>query len=103
MPRVRLGGEELILRPDPAMPPGREGAVYPDPTEPVYSPDGSALIGCRLPRAAKKYPIVAVYSADPVTRWLGADYSFRLQVAMNLVAAVQKVHQHKCVVGDSAA
>jgi DNA-binding helix-hairpin-helix protein with protein kinase domain len=137
MPKIYMNGQELTLFADPTMPPGREGTVYPDPSDPasviklphtpddewreklhilltnplsapdvawpteaVYSTDHSTVIGCRLPYAAKKHPIAAVFSTDPTTRWIQACYAFRLEVAINLAAAVNRVHQHGCVVGD---
>ena len=137
MPKVYTNGEELNLRPDPSMPPGREGSVFFDPrdsafliklihapddqwreklrlmlanplatpdvawpTEAVYARDRTTIVGCRVPFAAHKFPIPAVYATDPATRWLQADYGFRLNVAINFVAAVERVHQHGCVVGD---
>jgi DNA-binding helix-hairpin-helix protein with protein kinase domain len=137
MPKVYVDGQELILRLDPAIPPGREGTVYPDPSDPgfvikllhspddewrqklrvmladplkapdvawpteaAYASDRSTVVGCRLPLAAKTHPIPAVYTTNPTTRWLQADYEFRVQVALNLAIAVDRVHQHGCVVGD---
>jgi len=137
MPRIYLGAQELVLRPESAFLPGREGTVYPDPSHPgsvikllhcpddenrdklramlahplttpdvawptelALSPDRSAIVGYRMPYAAKKHPILMVYGTDPATRWLTADYGFRLDVAINFVAAVDRVHQHRCVVGD---
>jgi hypothetical protein len=137
MPKVYVNGDELLLQADPAMPPGREGTVYHDPSDPafvikmphapddewrkklclllasplsapdvawpveaVYASDRSTIIGCRIPYAMKKYPIAEVFSTDPKTRWIEASYAFRLDVAINLVAAVNRVHQHGCVVGD---
>jgi DNA-binding helix-hairpin-helix protein with protein kinase domain len=137
MPKVYVNGEELLLQADPAMPPGREGTVYHDPSDPafvikmphapdeewreklrillanplsapdvawpveaVYASDRSTIIGCRVPYAMKKYPIAEVFSTDPKTRWIEANYAFRLDVAINLAAAVNRVHQHGCVVGD---
>jgi DNA-binding helix-hairpin-helix protein with protein kinase domain len=137
MPKIFLNGEELLLQPDSAMKPGREGTVYPDPTDPalviklphtpddewreklrvlldnplsapdiawpteaVYALDRSTIIGCRLPYAAKKYPIAEVFSPKPSIRWFQTDYASRLEAAINLTAAVNRVHQHGCVVGD---
>ncbi len=136
--RVVVNRRPVVLTADPSMIPGREGSVYPDPTDPafvikiphspedgnwrqkikimlknrLYSPnvawpvkrvlsaDGKRVIGCRMPFAANKWPIVCAYSSDATTRWMHADYRFRLQVAKNLVTAIATVHQHGCVVGD---
>jgi DNA-binding helix-hairpin-helix protein with protein kinase domain len=70
------------------------------PVEPVYALDGTTVVGCRLPLAANKYELSALYTIEPKNRWIEATYAFRLQVAINLMAAAHKVHQHGCVIGD---
>lgn len=70
------------------------------PVRKVFSPDRHRLVGARLPFAARKWPILCVYASDPATRWIQADYGFRVRVAENLAAAMDRVHRHGCVVGD---
>jgi len=72
------------------------------PTDKVLSSDGTTIVGCRLPYAANKFAISDVYTNDPQSRWLTADYAFRLQVATNLAVAIDRIHKHGCMVGDIA-
>jgi DNA-binding helix-hairpin-helix protein with protein kinase domain len=129
----------LTLQADQRMPPGREGQVYPDPTDPafvikvrhkpddewrdkiaamlsnslnspdiawptglVYAPDRTTLVGYRMPFAANKKSIAAIYSTNPATKWMGADYGFRLDVAINLATAYDRVASHSALICDNS-
>ena len=70
------------------------------PVDPVYASDRTTIIGCRIPFAAKKQALQTLFTSGPGSGWFGQDYAFRLDVAINLVTAVERVHKHRCVVVD---
>ncbi len=70
------------------------------PLKRVLSADGKRVVGCTMPLAARKWPIACALSNSAQTRWIHADYPWRLTVAINLTAAVEIIHKHDCVVGD---
>ena len=72
------------------------------PIDLVYATDRTTVIGYRMPYASKKQPMCSLYTSDPASRSCGVDYERRVEVAIHMLTAIERVHQHGCIVGDLA-
>ena len=72
------------------------------PTDAVYAKDRTTVIGCRVPYVARKQALTNLYSINPANCCIHANYEFRVDIAINLAKAYQRIHQHGCVLGDGS-